>query len=88
MDERPKRCGASAVHAVVMTTPHPVPVSGPFDPVQADMDSLIMAMQRLSNLLQQPILMTILPREDDPADGVFQPVQVSPWCSACERHHD
>jgi len=51
------------------------------------MDRAIMAMQHLSTLLQQPILMTILPREDDPADGVFEPVQVSPWCSTCERHH-
>jgi hypothetical protein len=87
VDERPKRSGASAVQYVVMTTPHPVPVSGPYDPVQDAMDATVMAMQNLATLIQQPILLTILPRDDDPADGVFQPVTVSPWCTTCKRYH-
>jgi hypothetical protein len=51
------------------------------------MDATVMAMQNLATLIQQPILLTILPRDDDPADGVFQPVTVSPWCTTCKRHH-
>lgn len=87
VDERPKRCGASAVQSVVMTTPHPAPVSGPYDPLQSAMNDAVDAIQLLATLLQQPILMTILPSDDDPADGVFAPVRVSPWCSTCARHH-
>lgn len=71
-----------------MTQPHPVPVSGPFDPIQFAMDLAVQAIQDLATLLQQPILMTILPREDDPADGLWEPVTVSPWCETCQRHHD
>lgn len=71
-----------------MTKSHPVPVSGPNDPIQSAMDLAVQAIQDLATLIQQPILMTILPREEDPWEGFWEPVKLSPWCETCDRHHD